>query len=179
LLNYLGTVCGIFDAPGNNLDQLAALASQTRGANLLHRVLSGNIIDRFEVFPESVGQSGGLGAGSQKTKQTENSVGAGSEEEPEDELVVESKGQVTVELTSSQRCLNYLCNYLNVICVQEDALSGETLLKRSALFFSSQLFSVEHTLNRNRLEQKFNMKHSLNNVINVYLVQQNPVEQYL
>lgn len=147
-------------------------------------MMSGNVADKHDVYSEQgdAKESSGSALRHQSSK---------GHSEPMDQvhLVTSSSrdglnhaalgGKEAVILSSQQKCLNYLCNYLRQICLQEDKRIGSNMLKRSPLFFLTQIWSVEHQLCKSNLEQLMNMKYSLNQLVNICQISQGPVGEYL
>ena len=82
-------------------------------------------------------------------------------------------------LTSNQRCLNYLTNFLRQVGQQDDLLSSMRILKNSSLFFASHFQAVRHLKQKGNIDHRYMLKHSLSNVLNVYEIQQTQTKLYL
>lgn len=73
-------------------------------------------------------------------------------------------------LTSNQKSLNYLCNFLKQLSLVEDRIFGGTILKKSQVFFVANVLQVDHLLTQSKLELLLSMKHCLNDIMNVYVI---------
>ena len=78
-----------------------------------------------------------------------------------------------------QEGLNYLVNFLNLICDQEDALSSARTLKQCALFQFGQMSQVEFYQMKSEHLQRCNEEHAAAHLLNANEIQQTAVQKYL
>jgi len=150
----------MIDSQTNNLEQQKDIDLFKRGGHIINNVLSGNIVDQIEVYATS-------GVSAASANNNNDSLVAEPDATPSRPSTTADRKDKKTDLTSAQKCLNYLTNFLRVICLQDDQISSMYIIKSSSLFFVSQHSMLVHSLNKDCLEQKYCMKHSLEKLLNL------------
>lgn len=201
VMRYITAVTALSDSEknSNNLEGQAAARGQSRGARIMNAVLSGNLMNTIDIYHSNPPQSGrGNAEAYHETEDGELGEGQGDEAEenkagPEQAAGGQNRygsprslhtaggggSGATRVLSASQRGLNYLINYLSQICDQEDILSSNRVLKQCPLFYFGQMAWVEYNLVRNAHLQRCNEQHAVQNLVNIYEIQQTTVQRYL
>ena len=132
----------------------------TRGAKIMDSVLTGNVIGQINIFTPA-------------SKLDDARDGAICHER------IRSTASFDFNLNQTQRCLNYLSNFLQQLCQQEDILSSHKILKQSPLFNFIQKLYVEDQRKKLFLKQKVNLEHAMDHCLNVHQIQNTPVDHIL
>jgi hypothetical protein len=158
----------VFDSAAHKArDPSVTNVNFTRGAKIMDSVLTGNVIGQINIFtPAPTLDETGDGEG-------QLALPVICHER------IRSTASFDFSLSQTQKCLNYLSNFLQQLCQQEDILSSNKILKRSPLFNFIQKLYVEDQRKKLLLKQKVNLQHAMEHCLNVHQIQNTPVDHIL